>query len=361
VVSKFKTKNSRGQSLTEVLISLAIGGIVSLGLASVFTFGVEQFQILVDQNQAETSLLSSAFYLRSWLSQAVKINCHGLPGAAPNQYGPLNGANLASSISDASGPQTLNLSSVTGTNDELNTPTQIARGKMDCREVPSSPTEISNDGGSSLTNPLVGYHWAYKTSAPPRMNIIANFIRDAGDGPAGGPYYSQYLPSVILFSPPSRPTDPIYNSGTGNKSGVLWFFQASAGTANLDTSRTAFMKFDHIVDVGVVQNTVDPNNPYPTGDDVSTQPGTQNLRSLSIRIVARYHLSATGIKDYRSGIRNPAPGYATYKDIEMTVPIGFRNNYLGVSSTGSGSSERLYGSLYFFKFSAPPMASFAQF
>src|SRR4051812_15368377 len=64
-----------GQTLIELLISVAIGGILSLAMASVFTFGVNQFNSLMEQNTAEESLLQTAYYLRFYLAQALKTRC----------------------------------------------------------------------------------------------------------------------------------------------------------------------------------------------------------------------------------------------------------------------------------------------
>ncbi|MCC6277128.1 MAG: prepilin-type N-terminal cleavage/methylation domain-containing protein, partial [Oligoflexia bacterium] len=64
-----------GQTLTEMMMAVAIGSIVSLGVASVFTYGMRQFAVLREQNLTQENLLQAAYYTRSFLSQAVKTTC----------------------------------------------------------------------------------------------------------------------------------------------------------------------------------------------------------------------------------------------------------------------------------------------
>ncbi len=82
-----KTKQNRGFSLVELLVAVALSGFLTVAVASILIFSVEQFNILVQQHKAEEDLLWASYYVRSYLSQAVNTevkevgnstnkNCH---------------------------------------------------------------------------------------------------------------------------------------------------------------------------------------------------------------------------------------------------------------------------------------------
>lgn len=62
--------------MIELSIATAIGGLISLIVASVFIYAMEQFSILVEHNTAEENLLWSAYQTRSMLSQAVDLRVY---------------------------------------------------------------------------------------------------------------------------------------------------------------------------------------------------------------------------------------------------------------------------------------------
>ena len=62
-----------GSSVPELMVTVGIGSIVSLGASSLFVWAVDQFNVVVDRNVAEENLLWAAFHIRSHLQQAVAL------------------------------------------------------------------------------------------------------------------------------------------------------------------------------------------------------------------------------------------------------------------------------------------------
>ncbi len=63
------------------MVSAAIGVVVSLGIASVFVFAIQEFTLLVEKNEAETNHLWTTYYTRLFLAQAVEVR--PVTGAQP--------------------------------------------------------------------------------------------------------------------------------------------------------------------------------------------------------------------------------------------------------------------------------------
>ncbi len=65
------------------MISSGIGILVSLGMAAVFIFTVQQFTILIEKNEAEENHLWATYYTRLYLGQAVRVSpVAAAPGAS---------------------------------------------------------------------------------------------------------------------------------------------------------------------------------------------------------------------------------------------------------------------------------------
>lgn len=345
-----KLKNSRGQSLIELMVAVAIGGIIALATGALFAFGIQQFSMLVDENQAQESLLESSFYIKDWLEQAAKLSCQN--GAGNGGVNPL--------------PTTTALAV------DNSPPMTVPRGLLDCQD----PNSGVGGGGRMLPSVgtalpgLAGHAWTQN-----KKNPLAIFVRETGGsfndtlgvaaGPASSGGASIYEPSGIYFTPPS---DGSVAGQLVGYSGVLWFAQQVAGNPNLNTGANFY--FDHIVDVGVITGTVSSDAicygtaPRNYGD---SPPGTcpapaaaalYNLQSLQIRIVARYvtlPMITTAISYLPTTAANANKGWV---DLDMSIPINLKNNFLGINGTGLYSAERGYGGLYFFRMSAPPLSAF---
>lgn len=70
-------------TLIEILIASGISVVVSLGIAGIYIFAIQQFTILVNMNTAQENVLWMAYHTKNTLSQAVNITTPGAPVAAP--------------------------------------------------------------------------------------------------------------------------------------------------------------------------------------------------------------------------------------------------------------------------------------
>jgi hypothetical protein len=89
--------------MIELVIAVAIGGIVAAIVASLFVYAMEQFSVLVEHNTSEENLLWSAYQTRALLGQAVDLRVYN--GDIPNN-GNTNGWIRARYDSSTSSGQT---------------------------------------------------------------------------------------------------------------------------------------------------------------------------------------------------------------------------------------------------------------
>lgn len=64
-------------TLLEIMIASGISVIVSMGIAGIYIFAIQQFTILVNMNTAQENLLWMAYHTKNTMSQAVNINPSG--------------------------------------------------------------------------------------------------------------------------------------------------------------------------------------------------------------------------------------------------------------------------------------------
>lgn len=75
VKSKFRPAwKILGSTLPELMVTVGVGSIVSLGASSLFVWAIDQFNVIVDRNLAEENLLWASFHVRSHLQQAVALD-----------------------------------------------------------------------------------------------------------------------------------------------------------------------------------------------------------------------------------------------------------------------------------------------
>lgn len=309
-----KTIN-KGFSLVELMVVVAIGGITSLVMASIFVFSAQEFHSLIEQNQAEESLLLSSYYLRATLTQAVKLR-----SVAGDPVTLFNAATVA--------PPTA--------------PLNIAVGFLDNRRT-------CNDANCTIMPPA-GTAWP--AGVP---SALAIFIRENGgfniDTSTATPWTaSQFLPTAIFYRPPNTGVFP-------QISGRLYVTQAGVGGSITDTDAAlqSGLIFDGIVAFGLSTSNL-ASCPATTGS--AEYNGAIPCVNLYIRV--RYFKGAATSKCY-----DPDPVVASavagciYRDVDMRVNINLRNNIINASATGDPlQKDRVNSGLYFFRFTAPSLSDF---
>ncbi len=296
-------RQNRGFTLGETAVSLGIVSVTVLVAISVLTLIVQHFQVMVAQNEAEQNLMQAAYYLRAFGAQAVKTRCSQVNSAA----------NVPSAISNSSWPRPLAIyPNVAGVPDDLRYAPEVPAGVMDCRFNSADPAIMA-----SVMSPL------------------ALFVREGGGGGLAAPA-SNYLATGFFFEPPKV---------VGNKatSGVLYLAQNFLGPGNNLVVDRSSLFFDKLVEVRV-------SNVHPQMSPVF--PSTP-LQSLTITLTARYFKSNNGIHDYRPVGQLNAALVAPFRDITMSVNVGLRDNWLGMSQTGTATSERQNGGVYYYGFWTP--------
>ena len=277
-MNNLRLNNSKGFSLTQLIVAMGIATLVLLGVAQVSEWSTNSYLQSVEENTAEQNLLMGAFYLREYLSQAVETICY------PSVFGLPSPVVLVHNIG---------------------VPPYLGEGVIDCR---------------------IGHPWP--VSPPGNPNALGVFNLERGGvatlvpGPGNLPK-SDFVGGGIYFQPPQ-----------GTQSGKLFFAQAKHGTRFINPTNSVVL--DHFVDIQV--------------QSYQASPGGR-LQNISILLTTRYMLDQTPTPNYL-----PAPVGPTsrYRDINLTVDVALRDNWLGITP-GSNTSERVYGGLYFFHTITPPM------
>jgi hypothetical protein len=74
--------SQKGMTLIEIMIASGISIVVSMGIAGIYIFAVQQFTILVNMNTAQENVLWLAYHTKSLMSQAV--NLQDVEGCTPD-------------------------------------------------------------------------------------------------------------------------------------------------------------------------------------------------------------------------------------------------------------------------------------
>ena len=305
------------------MATVAIGTIVSLGIASVFVFSMQQFVMLVEKNSAEESALQAAFYLRQYLSQAVELNA---TDAINNTTWTCTGGSTGCGVLD-----------------------------VNFRLLDASAS------GSVESNPDQGNFARFAI-----FNREAAFFRTNIDGIPNG--VGNLQPTAIFVKDTRAASIGFPDAASG---GLVFSYnrEYSGGTFNIiPNSSDLFLSRIHDFRVqrvncngganGLAVEVVGFNDGIlipclPAG---WAPPAGQAMRikTITLEVVTRYFkTSLKGDWNYRFPIGGGTAG--PYRDVVQTVKINFKNNILTeVSRVGqSGGMERVHGSLYFFDYLMP--------
>lgn len=314
------------------MTTLAVSSIATLVLASAVVFGINQFYLLKDQNEAQENLILAAFYLRTFLAQGVKVSCYDNQGAnpAPNYAVIPSGAGLLSFTAPVAPP--------VGTPTTNTAPLNVPAGIIDCRPQNDAVVRWQD----SLKNP------------------VAQFYRETGTTQLVGGLnrtWTTYTPTAIFFEPPQV--------NAPNASGRIYFAsQEAVNPAAPLAVNDGTLWFDKLTELTVIDDTGGTSS-VKTVAGVFDDNQTNRIRAIALRITTRYFLSVYGTNNYTPESLLTIAQKALmppYRDTSMTVNIVFRNNILGENLTervgGRSAPERPMGGLYFFSLAAPPLSQF---
>lgn len=301
-------RNNKGVTLVELLVTAAIGIFVSMGIASVFVFAMQQFTILVEKNAAEENALQITYYLRQYLSQAVDVNAVTAVGAAlPGGTGQID---------------------------------------VNFRLLDQNFSGV----GAADSGEFVRF---------------AVFNREAGtyNNAAGGmPMGGSDLRKTAIFIKDTSPASSFPDASSG---AVVFDFNTETGVIVPEASDLFYSRIHDFQ----VQRVNCPGAGGLAAEVVEEASGrlwpclpagwapaggvTYKIKTITVVIATRYFKSATkGDWNYRAPVGG-APT-APYRDIVQTVKINFKNNSLTQNSlVGRGSEERVHGSLYFYDYIMP--------
>jgi hypothetical protein len=208
-------------------------------------------------------------------------------------------------------------------------------------EVHASPVS------TSITFPAKGQILDSFTSASDgAIQTVAAFGREMSSA-AGASSSTIFSTGIFFVNPSSTPV----GSNAQPWGGVLIFDMGSAGGAGGAMWPTlGDLWFDRISEFKIQD--VECAIPGATGAGCIGS----NAKSATVIIKARYFKNAK--RDQWIYGTAGAATVAPYRDIEMTIKVGFRDNVLlnsAGSRVGSTTDERLHGGLYFFRMMLPPL------
>jgi hypothetical protein len=319
-------KNDKGFSLIELMITTAIGIIVSLGIASVFIFAMEQFTILVEKNEAETSVLNTAYYLRSYLSQGIDV--YAVNNVAPTGYVPfacvLPNCNTAGAGQMDANFELLVPASWGGAGD-VGAFSVFAAFNREAGRYNTSTNSMPNTGSVMQTTGIFARDTDANAIDPENMSGALVFDHNSNGGlifpdPSDlvftrlHNFRIQRLPATATTCPGGYAVEVVIQS-TGNNNGQVLSCLPAAGWPAANTS--------------------------------------YRVKTVSLEIFTRSFKSMPkSTWNYRSPVGG-APT-ASYIDIASTVKVNFKDNTLTSSSlTGGNTAQRVFGSLYFFDYITP--------
>lgn len=295
-------KNPKGFTLPELMVSVAIGGIIAVLGATIMVWNSTTFAAFQRSVNAQRDLLEMSYHVRMLLAQATDLR-----GSLPTLAEP----NLATSPIDGY--------------------------VIDYTAVGGAPGQIRTFNSANPLAPV----------APETTFTLAVFIREVSDKLG-----SQYLPSALFFRTPSnvRPGRLMINPGPP-LGGV-------PGPVNLNI-RDGDPKWDNVVELQILPES-NPN--FPAGQ----APRWAQVRIVVRVFNESVPIGAPNASNFYIWCPNyqmgnpaafascsPATGRAGYRDLERTFTVYFRNNGLGNDSTSSTSQRRLFGNIHFFRTIVP--------
>ncbi len=303
--------NHYGMTLVELMVAVGMSSIILLAAGSVMVFVADSFSKIVDKDEAETSIATAAYHLRTIATQAV--NLYGIDADAE-----LEGIDAAADAAS------------TG---------NMTRGQI-----------LRSANTATTFNNIMG-----NANHRSRMVELAVFYREAAL--TGN---SQYRPTGIFFKTPwhrcppdiQDANDQIYGGTRDQCSGQLIIISGTADTYDLGTAGNPLFS---AVAVGQSQRLVATNalvDVFPRLTTISlatdTQAGADTYAwQAKFTLTARYFLSGDPRKfNYVSNA-----GEGQFKEVSMIVDLGFRNNFIGPNPTANYTEPvRPHGGAYYFPF-----------
>lgn len=307
-----KIPNNKGVSLIELLVTVAIGLVVSGGIASVFVFAMQQFTILVEKNQAEEDSLRMNFYLRRYLSQAVDLNA----------------------------VTTISTGAFGGGTGQIDVDFELL--------VPSSSDMAgAGDSGAFARFAIFNREAALFSTGTNQLPAAGSEMRQTGiflkDTDADAP------------TPDRRAGAMIFDIGTPHGS------QMVPNVSDVFLTRLHNFRVQRVVCNGVGGGYAVEVVNYATGHiekclSSTWAPGGQTFKVKTITLETFTRYFKTSNKDSWN-FRAPVGGgnVGPYYDLVQTIKINFKNNALTNQSLTSGPNkeERVHGSVYFYDFFIP--------
>lgn len=294
---------------------------VTLGIASVFIFAMQQFTMLVEKNNAEESSLNITFYLRKFLSQAVELNA------------------------------------VTDINPAYLTGAGAGQGQIDVNfdlMIPSAAGIGTGDTGEFARFAVFNRESAMYSSN-------ANGLIDSNGNPTGGSYLR---PTAIFvkdtdsngINPDAKSASLVidYNSDgaamTPTPNDLNFYRLHNIRVQRVDCNGVAngYAVEVVVMSTGTLLTCLPPGWAPTAGLDY-------RIKTITLETTVRYFKTATkGDWNYRAGDAGVV-ATAPYRDIVQTIKFNFKDNVLTKQSlTGAaGDEERVHGSLYFYDYVIP--------
>lgn len=332
--------NPKGHSLVELMVSVAIAGIISIAVTYLAIAVNRQYVAMRTQMEAETEADRLEFLFRTYFGQAMDIAGTDLPadttsynlyGAPPNVIGQIHSNFQYGCIGCAAWPDAA------------------------WQASPYLPSQITskNDCGMSYTTvtPLPC------TVPVPQWTTLAVFLREGGTGlpdavPAasGTPmrtaiYFRRPEPAVGV-NPPSTGGVVFFDNGTG-PAGTVGAPSLTASYTKEFVARVTYLGFQKETKVNIQ--------------------GQSRATSLQIQYRIRYHNGTADTRSYcpKNDIVRGTAGCGSehgYVDLERKFVIFLKNNLFkprGIPGlTGHMFEERTAGALLFFKPVIPLLRGF---
>ncbi len=187
---------------------------------------------------------------------------------------------------------------------------------------------------------------SYTSASDGTIKTLAIFNREMSTA-AGATGSNLFSTGVFFINPTTTPV-----AGNQQPWGGVLIFDMGSNTDNPMWPSLSDLWFDRISEFRIQD--VECALPGQSGAGCEGS----NAKSATVVIKARYFKNAKREQWIYAPTIPAGTVIAPYRDIEMTVKVGFRDNVLlnsAGSRVGSTTDERLHGGLYFFRMILPPL------